>query len=139
LQLEMELLLQHHTMRFSESFKNIRDTLDGLAGQMREGQEDGSTLLNSLLTSLEAAMPRLGLDEDQEIYLMRSIEDKINEAMAKVQNYETIQVTFDSLIRLLQHLVDNQENLVQRLISKDGLEIENGPGTKGDGSEVELF
>jgi hypothetical protein len=135
----MELLLQHHTMRFSESFKNIRDTLDGLAGQMREGQEDGSTLLNNLLTSLEAAMPRLGLDEDQEIYLMRSIEDKINEAMAKVQNYETIQVTFDSLIRLLQHLVDNQENLVQRLISKDGLEIENGPGTKGDGSEVELF
>jgi CheY-like chemotaxis protein len=139
LQLEMELLLQHHTMRFSESFKNIRDTLDGLAGQMREGQEDGSTLLNNLLTSLEAAMPRLGLDEDQEIYLMRSIEDKINEAMAKVQNYETIQVTFDSLIRLLQHLVDNQENLVQRLISKDGLEIENGPGTKDDGSEVELF
>jgi DNA-binding response OmpR family regulator len=139
LQLEMELLLQDHTLRFSESFKNIRDTLDGLAGQMREGQEDGSSLLNNLLMSLEEAMPRLGLDDDQERYLMQSIEDKINEAMEKVQNYETIQVTFDSLIRLLQHLVDNQENLVERLISKDGLEIEEGPGTKDGISDVELF
>jgi CheY-like chemotaxis protein len=139
LQLEMELLLQDHTLRFSESFKNIRDTLDGLAGQMREGQEDGSSLLNNLLMSLEEAMPRLGLDDDQERYLMQSIEDKINEAMEKVQNYETIQVTFDSLIRLLQHLVDNQENLVERLISKEGLEIDKGPGTKDGISDVELF
>jgi hypothetical protein len=133
----MELLLQEHTMSFSESFKNIRTTLDGLADEMRAGQEDGSSLLNNLFMSLEEAMPRLGLDDDQEQYLMNSIEEKINEAMAKVQNYEAIQVTFDSLIRLLQHLVDNQEQLVDRLVSKDGLEIEDGPGQK-DG-EVEFF
>ena len=139
LQLEMELLLQDHTMSFSESFKNIRETLDGLANEMRAGQEDGSSLLNTLFMSLEEALPRLGLDEDQEVYLMSSIEEKINEAMEKVQNYEAIQVTFDSLIRLLQHLVDNQEQLVDRLVSKDGLEIEDGPGQKDDDSEVELF
>lgn len=139
LQLEMEHLLQDHTLKFSESFKNIRQTLDDLAGKMLEGQEDGSTLLNNLLISLEEAMPRLGLDEDQELYLMQSIEQKITEAMEKVQNYEAIQITFDSLIRLLQHLVDNQEELVARLVSKEGLEIEDGPGTKDDSSDVEFF
>jgi len=139
LQLEMELLLQDHTMKFSESFKNIRETLDGLANEMRAGQEDGSSLLNNLFMSLEEAMPRLGLDDDQEQYLMNSIEEKINEAMEKVQNYEAIQITFDSLIRLLQHLVDNQEQLVDRLVSKDGLEIEDGPGSKDNDADVELF
>lgn len=139
LQLEMELLLQDHTMKFSESFKNIRETLDGLANEMRAGQEDGSSLLNNLFMSLEEAMPRLGLDDDQEQYLMNSIEEKINEAMEKVQNYEAIQITFDSLIRLLQNLVDNQEQLVDRLVSKDGLEIEDGPGSKDNDADVELF
>lgn len=139
LQLEMELLLQDHTMKFSESFKNIRETLDGLANEMRAGQEDGSSLLNNLFMSLEEAMPRLGLDDDQEQYLMNSIEEKINEAMEKVQNYEAIQITFDSLIRLLQHLVDNQEQLVDRLVSKEGLEIEDGPGSKDNDADVELF
>ena len=139
LQLEMELLLQDHTMKFSESFKNIRETLDGLANEMRAGQEDGSSLLNNLFMSLEEALPRLGLDDDQEQYLMNSIEEKINEAMEKVQNYEAIQITFDSLIRLLQHLVDNQEQLVDRLVSKDGLEIEDGPGSKDNDADVELF
>ena len=106
---------------------------------MREGQQDGSSLLNDLLVSLEEAMPTLGLDDDQEKYLMESIEYRVNEAMSKVQNYEAIQVTFDSLIRLLQHLVDEQEQLVDRLVSKEGLEIENGPGEKDSGSDVELF
>jgi DNA-binding response OmpR family regulator len=139
LQLEMELLLQDHTMKFSESFKNIRDTLDELAGQMREGQQDGSGLLNDLLLSLEEAMPTLGLDDDQEKYLMENVEYRVNEAMGKVQNYEAIQMTFDSLIRLLQHLVDEQHSLVERLVSKEGLEIDDGPGEKDDGSDVELF
>ncbi len=140
LQIEMELLLQEHTMQFSNSFKNIRETLDNLASQMREGQEDGSSLLNNLLLSLEEAMPTLGLDEDQEKYLMGSIEYKVNEAMEKVQSYETIQVTFDSLIRLLQHLVDDQEKLVDRLVSKEGLQEEGGPeNTNLDSNDVELF
>jgi len=139
LQLELELLLQDHTNKFTESFRNIRNTLDELATQMREGQHDGSTLLNDLLTSLEQAMPTLGLDDDQEKYLMESIEFRVNEALNKVQNYEAIQMTFDSLIRLLQHLVDEQEKLVDRLVSKEGLEIEDGPGQKDDDSDVELF
>jgi len=85
-------------------------------------------------------MPTLGLDEDQEVYLMRSIEKKVNEAMNKVQSYETIQVTFDSLIRLLQHLVDEQEELVDDLVSKEGLAEEQGPeNTNLDSDDVELF
>ncbi len=140
IQLEMELQLQVHTLNFSDSFKNIRMTLDDLANQMRTGQEDGSTLLNELLISLESAMPTLGLDEDQEVYLMRSIESKVNEAMNKVQSYETIQMTFDSLIRLLQHLVDEQEELVDELVCKEGFIEESGPeNTNTDSDEVELF
>ncbi len=140
MQLEMEMLLQEHTLNFSDSFKNIRMTLDDLANQMRNGQESGSSLLTELLMSLEAAMPTLGLDEDQEVYLMRSIESKVNEAMSKVQSYETIQVTFDSLIRLLQHLVDQQESLVDNLVCKEGLAEEQGPeNTNQDSDDIELF
>ncbi len=140
LQLEMEMLLQDHTLKFSESFKDIRMTLDTLSLQMREGQEDGSSLMSNLMMSLEKAMPTLGLDEDQEQYLMGSIESKVNEAMAKVQSYETMQMTFDSLIRLLQHLVDEQEDLVDRLVSKDGLAMEEGPENyNNDSTDVDLF
>ncbi len=140
LQIELELLLQEHTFNFSDSFKNIRMTLDDLANQMRTGQEDGSSLLNELLTSLEEAMPTLGLDEDQERYLMKSIESKVNEAMDKVQSYETIQVTFDSLIRLLQHLVDEQEKLVEKVVSKEDFLEEGGPENHNqDCNDVELF
>ena len=140
LQLEMELLLQDHTLKFSESFKDIRMTLDTLSLQMREGQEDGSGLMSNLMISLEKAMPTLGLDEDQEQYLMGSIEFKVNEAMEKVQSYETMQMTFDSLIRLLQHLVDEQEELVDRLVSKGDLAMEEGPENhNNDSSDVELF
>ena len=98
LQLEMELLLQDHTLKFSESFKDIRMTLDTLSLQMREGQESGTCLMSDLMMSLEKAMPTLGLDEDQERYLMGSIESKVNEAMEKVQSYETMQMTFDSFL-----------------------------------------
>ena len=140
LQLEMELLLQDHTLKFSESFKDIRMTLDTLSLQMREGQESGTCLMSDLMMSLEKAMPTLGLDEDQERYLMGSIESKVNEAMEKVQSYETMQITFDSLIRLLQHLVDEQEALVDRLVSKDDLAMDEGPeNNNNDSSDVELF
>jgi CheY-like chemotaxis protein len=140
MQLEMEILLQEHTNNFSDSFKNIRMTLDDLTNQMRNGQESGSSLLTALLMSLEAAMPTLGLDEDQEVFLMRSIESKVNEALRQVQSYETMQVTFDSLIRLLQHLVDQQENLVGNLVCKEGLTAEQGPeNTNEDSNDIQLF
>ena len=139
LQIEMELLLQDHTMRFSASFANIRTTLNEVASQMKEGQESGSSLLQSLLTSLDEQLPTMGLDDDQEKFLLDSVEEKVNEAIACVKHYETTQGTFDSLITLLQHLVDEQENIVDRLVSKTDLYSNATLNADDSGSDLELF
>ena len=135
-QIEIEMMLQDHTMRFSSSFKRIRDTLDDVATKMKTGQENGSSMLNKLLDTMHDHMPRLGLDDDQEHFLLTNIESKVNESLEQVRFYETTQVTFDSLIELLQHLVDEQVKIVDRIISKEDLintelqqddELKNGP------------
>lgn len=87
LQLEIELLLQEHTMTFSQSFYDIHTSLDDLAERMKAGQEDGIKLLQDLLLNLDDALPTLGLDQDQESYLNNSIESKVNETLNKTQSY----------------------------------------------------
>lgn len=138
-QIEMEMMLQDHTMRFSASFTNIRDTLNEVASQMKEGQESGSSLLNSLMNSLEEQLPTMGLDEDQEKFLIDSVEAKVAEAIECVEHYETTQSTFDSLILLLQHLVDEQEKIVDRLVSKSDLNCDGTLNAEDSGSDLELF
>ena len=139
LQLEMELLLQEHTMTFSQSFDDIHKSLDDLAERMKAGQEDGARLLQDLLLNLDEALPTLGLDQDQESYLINSIEGKVNDALSKTQSYEIIQETFNGLIRLLSHLVNEQELLVDKLVSKDNLIMDDGPGVKESSGDVDLF
>ena len=81
----------------------------------------------------------IGPYEDQESYLISSIENKVNEALSKTQSYEIIQETFNGLIRLLSHLVNEQELLVDKLVSKENLVIDDGPETKDSSGDVDLF
>lgn len=139
LQLELEMALQEHTMKFSEAFKDIYTSLNDLGKHMSEGQKSGAQSLEDLLIQLEADLPSLGLDEDQEKYLLNNIEGKINEALEKVQTFDITQDTFDGLILLLRHLVDEQSVIVDRLVSKEGLIDENAPDTQDGSGDIDLF
>ncbi|GLQ33191.1 response regulator transcription factor [Litoribrevibacter albus] len=115
LNIESQLIEQSHNL--SKSFEIVKQTLVQLTDALRVNQEDVASIMNKMLMELDEEIPRMGLDDDQETYLIRRIDGAVTEANGVLDTGTNLKGSINNVIRLLDHLVDQQNQMVDKAIA----------------------
>lgn len=137
--LDLHHLLMNQAESMSKSVDAIGKTLSNLTTEVSKGQERVSEIIRYLLTDLDFHLPRLGLEADQEKYIIEKITVAFNDTLAQMNHSSHVSQSLEDIVRLLQHLATQQKRLV------DTSFVEETPASikPNDGevysSDVELF
>jgi len=137
--------LQHTSMMQSEnmskSVDTIGKTLNGLTQEVSAGQERINEIIRYLLSDLDFRLPRLGLEEDQEKYIIDKITSAFKETLEQMQKSSQVGESLHGIVRLLEHLAAQQKRLVEVNFAEFDKPPETSLPNDGDSysSDVELF
>lgn len=115
LNIEAQLIEQSHNL--GKSFDIVKQTLIQLTDALRQNQEDVADIMNKMLMELDEEIPRMGLDDDQESYLIKRIDFAVTDANGVLDSGSNLKSSILNVIRLLDHLVDQQNKMVDRAIA----------------------
>lgn len=124
--------LDNQMSLLNETMETVKVNLHNQAEQLHKANESALSILNNLLNEYEKKIPYLGLEEDQEVYLIKHLDDAILEAKQEIESGEKSKQGFADILVLLQELIDHQDKLIAHQ------EISQPP-QNGTANEVELF
>lgn len=140
--LDTEQALIEQTQNLTTSFSVVRTTLMEIAGQLESNQSNVLQLLQAMITDFEEQIPKLGLEEDQEAYLLSTLDSTIVATHKIVASGEDTSNAFQNVSRLLDHLSERQSKLLDDVLTRFE-ETEGAPSNDlSDGNlagDVELF
>ena len=96
-----------------------------------------------MLSELEVKIPKMGLEDDQEAYIVKRIDNTISSAEKIIDSSANTSHAFKSVSRLLQHLAEKQQSLLDSVVQEtpENTDDESGDGNVEDGfsGEIDLF
>jgi DNA-binding response OmpR family regulator len=139
--LETENALLSQSQDLARSFKIVESTLKEQSSSMSMTQAQVASVVRSLWKEFEAKLPTLGLDDDQEHYLMAHIERALQETQDAMEHSESLQGSFDSVMRLFKHLTERQQKIVDEFMRRpEAVAPVSQPQESVDsGADIELF
>jgi ActR/RegA family two-component response regulator len=118
-----------------ESFAQIRTNFYYLAKQLLQSQCESTHLLREMVNELNYDLLRMGLDEDQEQFLIERIDAAINNAADVVDTRHVIHDAFSAVLRSLKQIRGDQEALVEAFNRPQ----ESVGNDMQDDDDIELF
>lgn len=136
---EQALLAQ--STEFTSTFSIVGATLSDVGSRLERNQEEVVGLLQSMLGDLEDNIPMMGLDDDQETYLLTRIDSTINKAEVIVDDGASTAASFQGISRLLEHLAEQQQKLMNELAidPDEDKAAESTVKVEEDSDDIELF
>ena len=120
------------------TLKIVNKTLSDLSNELSKNQGNIISVMNQMLGELELKLPSMGLEEDQESYLLTRIDRSIDESLQANEKTKNINVSFKTISRLLEHISERQSTLVEMIFTRfDDVDISED-GIQSD-EDVELF
>jgi len=111
-----QALSQQHAA-LMRTFAQIRTRLYHLAKNLINKQELGHETLKNLVTDLSTELLGMGLEEDQESYLLARLEQAIDEADEKIDASQLLYLTFTGILENLRQ-ISNQQTLLNELFTE---------------------
>lgn len=138
--LDIQKSLVQQATSLSQSIEAIGATLNALTQQVSTGQNAISTVMKNLLRDLGERLPKLGLEDDQENYLLTRIDSAFTETLDELDRSEVLGQSLQGVVRLLQHLKGQQEKMITQTEIKPDVMNSDMPND-GDvlSNDVELF
>ena len=137
--LNTEMTLKQQTNVLAESFLRIEKSLLSTGSNLQLNQGHVTNVMRSLLTELNEFIPYLGLDEDQEKYILDRIEQAVVESTNIITAGESTNTTFNDVIKELHALVSQQQRMTENVLSKQYLQNPEGDNSGKYNMDVELF
>jgi len=138
--LNIENAIKQQSVELNESFQTIKDTIHDLGLSMRENAKGGHLVLSGMLQELSQALPSMGLEDDQENYILDHIESAIQTTTSITDAGDNISGSFEMVIQQLQTLVEKQNNLVETsLMNQQQQEAEASTDNSDTSMDIELF
>lgn len=121
-----------------QSVAAIASTLNSLSAQVSGGHNAISNIMKSLLADLDERLPKLGLEEDQEKYLVSRIDRSFTDALAELDRSLKLSDSLTGVVRLLTHLQGQHQKMVDAThIEVTAADLLNDGETLSD--DFELF
>lgn len=115
----------------------IRNNLYHLASTILENRNHSTKLMEDLVQGLSSDLMRMGLEEDQEEYLLNCIDTTIQEAMAEMDAGKEIREGFSFILANLKMIMQGQEALLEAFTSSQASEFLEQSDALDD--SIELF
>jgi DNA-binding response OmpR family regulator len=119
------------------SFKMIRQSLFNLGTTIVKNQKDSAVIMNNLVHELSNDFLRMGLEEDQEEYLLNRVDSAIDEARVKMDAGQEIRQALTFILTNLNSVTTKQQELLDAYIDSLATEAVEQSGDLDD--NVELF
>jgi len=121
----------------ARSTEAVKATLLSITDTASKTHESISEVMRSLIEDFEVRLPSMGLEDDQEKYLVGRVDQALNESLACLSEGENLKESLDGVVRLLSHLVNQQNDIVASTDQEGQLEVDDG--REDYSSDVELF
>lgn len=127
------------TKALGDSILAVSDTLDGIGSSVEQGHAAITQIMRRLMADLDARMPQLGLEEDQEKYLVGRIDQSFQEVLVELDSKVHLGNSLAGVVRLLQYIQSQHEKMVEGTSEKP----ESAADLPNDGellsTDVEFF
>lgn len=130
-------ILIKQTQDVGSAFMKVRETLQELENATAANQEGTIKIMRDMLHELDFKIPGMGLDEDQEEYLLNRIDQSVEKASAVMNQSEMLRSAFHSISALLAHLATDQEKILS--LAQADAQDDEPPADVSDGDDIELF
>lgn len=97
----------------AKSVAIIASTLNSLTEKVSGGHDAVTGVMKNLAAELDERLPKLGLEEDQEKYLVSRIDHAFTEALAELDRSLLLGASLETVVRLLVHLKDQHQKMVE--------------------------
>ncbi len=129
--------LTQQSIHQMDSFKMIRQSLFNLGTTIVKNKKDSTEIMNKLVQELNYDFLRMGLEEDQEEYLLDRVDSAIEEAMVKMDAGQEIRQALTFILTNLNSVTNKQQELLDAYI--DSLKIEAVEQSGDLDDNIELF
>ncbi|MCB1722680.1 MAG: response regulator [Chromatiaceae bacterium] len=118
------------------AFGRIRSSVYHFARNLIRNQEQSDRLLRDMLQDLNQDFLRLGLEEDQEAYVLNRIDSAVEEAIEKIDASDALRDTLLVLLPSLRSVYHQQQEMVDTFTASHNRAQSNAAANLGD---IELF
>ena len=138
--LHAERMLLMQSADLTRSLQNAEGLLDDLAVNLSANQERVVASMNRLLRDLDGRLPSMGLEEDQEKYLLGRVDAAVSEALELFDAGSHLKMSFQSIVKLLETLTARQQNMLDEVLASFEQQISGTESLVTSGvTDVELF
>jgi len=111
--LKTELLVEQQSIGLQQSIKEMRSDFFYFANGMIESQKQSEEIFRSLINALTVDFLKLGLEEDQEDYVIHQIEHSIDEALEQSDSREKLYFTLKRVHDNIKTISHRQQVLIE--------------------------
>ncbi|MCK5121260.1 MAG: response regulator [Methylococcales bacterium] len=129
--------LTEQSTNLLESFKMIRNSLYYLGSTIVTNRKDSTAMMNKLVQDLNYDFLRMGLDEDQEEFLLNRIDTALDEAMEEMDAGKEIREALTFILMNLNKVMSKQELLFNAFTESLATEVAEQSADMDD--NIELF
>ena len=133
-----ENALSNQSEELLTSFGVIKTSLYHLTKTLMSNQSESTELLQSMVTSLNSDLLGMGLEEDQETYILEQIDSAIEDAKEQIDASDMLYVVFSSIHSQLKNMTAKQQQLVDTFAEINAANITSDEVDLDDGS-IEMF
>lgn len=112
--LESKFMMTDQLASLDASFAEINISLTDLSGDISKNQQKSIMLMRKLLHELTSELPSMGLEEDQEVFLLDKIDHAIEDASSSMDIQQEVQKVFQTILHKLQTLISEFRDANQR-------------------------
>lgn len=124
-----------------KSFEVVQSTFEELNTLLKNNREQGFNIMRAMLMELNRELPRMGLEDDQENYILGEVDKAIDAAIEVVDDGQAIGKYFSFVMQQLGSLIEEHSTLVERTQQEDKQEEIPEADSEQDNysSDIELF
>jgi hypothetical protein len=129
--------LMQQSSNLIDSFSLIRKSLYYLGVTIVNNRSDSAEIMNALVQELNVDFLRMGLEEDQEEYLLTRVDTALEQAMIEMDAGKEIRASLTFILSSLKTVMKKQDELLNAYI--DSLASESTDHNADMDDNVELF
>ena len=111
--LDTELALIRQTTNLVSSFEIVQSTIGNIRATLDNNRGEMSSLLHAMVSDFNHRISKLNLSETQQESLLEQMDETLRSAKLIIDKSYSSNLVFDSVIRLLKHLIDKQNELLK--------------------------
>ncbi|MEH6345814.1 MAG: response regulator [Bermanella sp.] len=111
--------LYDQTQSLNKSMDVVKATLGEVTQSIQDNQSMAAKLMQLMMAKLEERIPSMGMDDDQEKFVISTVEDCVQEVISLQEKGADDMNSFNIVLKAVQHLANKQNKLIKSVFIRD--------------------